>query len=257
MGRDAALSVAASYYGLASEYDVVYGGDWDAAVDRQGAAIDELIRELTPGATRILDCSCGIGTQAIGLARHGYQVQGTDLSERAVARARQEAARLGVTVDFSVADFRDLSGIAGPFDVVISCDNALPHLLSDDDVALALREMRSKLRPGGILVVSIRDFDVALRERPCEPVSTLVDGLPRRILVRLHEWEPPPSLIYVVRFIVLTEDVGWTVSEHATRYRALTRDTLIAASHNAGFADARFVRTTIVGGQQVLVAVNS
>ena len=156
-------SVVDFYDGLASDYHLVYGDRWDEAVERQGAALDRLIRHARPGATDILDCSCGIGTQAIGLARRGYRVSGTDLSQRSVERARLEAARLGAEIAFGVADFRDLAKVAGEFDVVISCDNAVSHLLGDADLSRALREMRSKLRPGGLLVVSTRDFDRAPR----------------------------------------------------------------------------------------------
>lgn len=58
---------------LAAEYEVVYSGEWDAAVDRWGRSLDELIRELHPATTDVLDCSCGIGTQPIGLALRGYR----------------------------------------------------------------------------------------------------------------------------------------------------------------------------------------
>lgn len=35
---------------------------------------------------KLLDCSCGIGTQAIGLALVVYNVTATDLSEKAIKR---------------------------------------------------------------------------------------------------------------------------------------------------------------------------
>ena len=196
---------------MASDYHLVYGDRWDAAVARQSAALDRLIRAGRPGATDVLDCSCGIGTQATGLAQRGYRVCGTDISPRSVERARGEALRLGAAVEFAVADFRDLDGVAGDFDVVISCDNALPHLFDDDDVSAALRAMRSKVRPGGLLITSTRDFDRALIERPSELQSTLIQGPPRRLFVRLHEWDSPDSALYTVRFFVLTERAaGWS-----------------------------------------------
>jgi glycine/sarcosine N-methyltransferase len=59
-------------------------------------------------------------------------------------------------VSFSVADFRDLSGIEGQFDVVISCDNTLPHLLDAADIPRALTQLRSKFRPSGPVVIRMR-----------------------------------------------------------------------------------------------------
>src|SRR4051812_6289415 len=56
------------YDGFADDYHLAYGGEWDAASERQGASLDRLIRDALPDARAILDCSCGIGTQALGLA---------------------------------------------------------------------------------------------------------------------------------------------------------------------------------------------
>src|SRR4051812_32653480 len=98
----------AFYDGFAPDYHLAYADRWDAAVERQGAVLDRLIHAAVPDAHDVLDCSCGIGTQAIGLALRGYAVRGTDLSGGAIARARAEAERLGAPVTFAVADIRDL-----------------------------------------------------------------------------------------------------------------------------------------------------
>jgi protein-L-isoaspartate O-methyltransferase len=175
-------SVLDFYDGLAADYHLVYGDRWDDAVDSQGAALDRVIRSLRPQANDVLDCSCGIGTQAIGLARRGYRVRGTDISERSLERARVEATRLGVTASFGVADFRDLHAVAGEFDVVLSCDNAIPHLLADEEVLQALRAMRSKLRPGGLLVISTPQLrqGAGRATRHCASAADRRTAAPRR-----------------------------------------------------------------------------
>lgn len=234
------------YDDFAADYHLAYGGRWDESVERQGRALDELIQEVAPGARRVLDCSCGIGTQAIGLALCGYEVVGTDLSEGEIARARSEAVRLGAPVEFGVADFRDLSGVEGEFDVVISCDNAVPHLLDPADVVTALAQMRAK---AGVVIVTLRDFDEALRDKP--PVAPTV-RVGDRVLVRLHEWDEDE---YTVRYVVLTEREGsWDVVEHRTRYRAITRAELEAAATAAGFASTSWSQRSIVGTQLTFVA---
>jgi glycine/sarcosine N-methyltransferase len=90
-----ASSVRDFYDGLAAEYHLVYGDHWDDAVARQGKVLDTLIRDVHGDAADVLDCSCGIGTQAIGLALRGHRVHGTDISEPSLERARVEATRLG------------------------------------------------------------------------------------------------------------------------------------------------------------------
>jgi glycine/sarcosine N-methyltransferase len=223
------------YDEFADDYHLVYGGNWEAAIDLQGAALDALIRDLVPDASTVLDCSCGIGTQAIGLGKLGYRVVGSDISPGEIERARREAQRLGVEASFLVADFRDLSGVEGEFDVVISCDNAVPHLLRESDVPKALGQMRAKTRSGGLLVITMRDFDRALAERPPIAPPVVIPGSPRRVLVRLHDWDESLPC-YTVRYVVLTEGDGeWKVKELGMRYRAITRAELTAAAEAAGF----------------------
>ncbi len=115
---------------------------------------------------RVLDCACGIGTQAIGLAKRGYCVHATDISRAEVERAQHEAERLGVHLTFGVADMRTLSQqVQGQYDAVIAFDNALPHLLTDDELAQAARELYATTSPGGVFMASIRDYDALLVER--------------------------------------------------------------------------------------------
>jgi hypothetical protein len=65
-------------------------------------------------------------------------------------RAEHEARARGAKVLFSVCDMRQAHEHHGSgFDVVISCDNSLPHLLTDDDLLVALKEMLACLSAGG------------------------------------------------------------------------------------------------------------
>ena len=251
------MSVRDFYDGLASEYHLVYQ-DWYAAVERQGAAMDRLIRGVHKNPVDVLDCSCGIGTQAIGLARLGYRVQGTDISERSLERARVEAARLGVDIAFAACDFRDLKPVKGAFDVVISCDNALPHLLTDEDLLRAFRAMRSKLRPGGLLLISVRDYDKELVDRPATATPQINPGPPRKVLVRLHDWDNPDSPMYTVHFLVLTEgQAGWTVAHHSSRYRAVGRATITRTAEEVGFTQVTwYAGKDVRFYQPVMTAVN-
>ena len=243
------------YDGLADDYHLVYGDDWDAAVEERGAALHALIRSHLPDATTVLDCSCGIGTQALGLALRGYHVVGTDISPGPIRRAQREAARLGVAVRFSVADFRDLSAVSGEFDVVISCDNAIPHLLDESDLPKALAQMRSKLRAGGLLVITMRDFDRALLDKHPIGSPAVIPGSPRRVLVRLHDWDDDRPC-YTVRYLVLTEaDGDWSVREHGVRLRAITRAELTRAAEASGFAEIEWPsEPAVVGRQPVMTA---
>ena len=143
------MSVQAFYDELAPLYHLVYE-NWEASVARQGTALASLIREhWGAGARTVLDAAVGIGTQALGLLPLGFRVTGSDLSHAAVNRAQREAATRHLPLTCLVADFRALPVRAASVDVVIVCDNSLPHLETPRDIETALGECFRCARPGG------------------------------------------------------------------------------------------------------------
>ncbi|MFN8522962.1 MAG: class I SAM-dependent methyltransferase [Chloroflexota bacterium] len=235
---------AQSFYdSLAERYHLLFG-NWDSSVQRQGAVLDALIAtELGPGQRRVLDVACGIGTQALGLAALGHSVHGTDLSPKAVSRLLGEAARLGVTIPAAVHDMRTLDRLPGEFDVVLACDNAVPHLLSDADLDLAVRGMRARLVPRGLLLLSQRDYDDLAQSRPRADTPRVFDepGGGRRIIFQVWDWGYDARTYVVHQYMVLERPSGErdTFHSHAT-YRALLRHELNAALAAAGFCEIRW-----------------
>jgi SAM-dependent methyltransferase len=152
------MSVRAFYDDLAPLYHLVYE-NWEASVGRQGSRLASVIAEQWGADARtILDAAVGIGTQALGLAGLGFRVTGADLSAVAVARAAREAARRGVALPCLVADFRALPFRERSVDVVLVCDNALPHLETEAEIQSALAECFRCARPGGGCLISMRDY---------------------------------------------------------------------------------------------------
>jgi hypothetical protein len=85
----------------------------------------------------------------------------------------------------------------------------------------------------------------------------MIAGPPRRVLVRLHDWDDDRPQC-TVRYLVLTEGIGeWTIAEHTTRYRAITRGELSHAAKAVGFDEISWPNElVIVGNQQVMTALN-
>ena len=128
------LEVGNFYDALAPWYHLVYQ-DWEATIARQGRALSSLLAsEWGSPPHRVLDAAVGIGTQALGLAAQGFRVTGSDISLAAVQRAREEAGRRGLQLGCLVGDVRALPVRSAAFEVVLACDNALPHLLSENDI---------------------------------------------------------------------------------------------------------------------------
>jgi SAM-dependent methyltransferase len=244
------------YQQLARDYHLIFA-DWTRAIERQGNALDRLIRScMTTLPAKILDCSCGIGTQAIALAQHGYTVHATDLSQAAVERAAKEAAAFGVSITFGVADFRMLAQqVDDTFDVVLSCDNALPHLLDDADLLLAAQNMYAKLNDHGLLLISMRDYDQALLDKPHTTAPVVYDeGDQRRVVFQVWDWSESGQTYTVTLFIITRENgAAWETHTFSTTYRALQRAELNTILEQAGFADIRWHMPQDTGYSQPMV----
>ena len=102
------------YDELAGDYHLIFA-DWDAAIAWEAGIIAGLLRELGVALGSVLDASCGIGTQAIGLAQAGYRVTATDISPTSVERCAREAGTRGLDIATAVADLRVLD-VDGPHD---------------------------------------------------------------------------------------------------------------------------------------------
>ena len=164
-----AKPVADFYDRLSPEYRHNMGWDWEAVMREEGVTLNRFLEDRMdrPGPYTLLDCSCGIGTQAIGLALQRHQVHATDLSTVSIDCARKEAENLGVEMSFGVADYRALGEtVSDTFDVVLTCDNSIAHCLKDEDLDAALASMKSRLNPDGILLISLRDYDALVMDKP-------------------------------------------------------------------------------------------
>jgi sterol 24-C-methyltransferase len=116
---------------------------------------------LPPGA-RVLDAGCGEGDVAIRLGtRFGLEVDGVDLLEANLRRARAKAARLGLSASlrFHRLDYGDLALPDELFDGAYTMET-LVHAF---DHRRALAELRRVLKPGGTL--SLFEYSVPPRSQ--------------------------------------------------------------------------------------------
>ncbi|QFY07591.1 methyltransferase domain-containing protein [Nonomuraea phyllanthi] len=86
--------------------------------------------EGAPPPGRALELGCGTGTNAVYLARHGWEVVAVDLVERAVEQARAKAAAAGAAVRVLWGDATRLDelDVPGRYDLFfdLSCFCAIP-----------------------------------------------------------------------------------------------------------------------------------
>ena len=136
---------------------------------------------------------------------------------------KKEAKKFGVKINFKVADFCKLENqIDGLFDVVISFDNSIPHLLDDRVITLAFKNIGSKLHKNGLFLASIRDYDQILKEKPSITTPYYYnDEQGKRVIFQVWEWD---ERIYTLHhFIIKEEKETWKTKHCSTKYRAILR----------------------------------
>jgi glycine/sarcosine N-methyltransferase len=256
-----AKPVTEFYDRLSPEYRHNMGWDWEAVMREEGATLDRFLQSQMdrPGPYTLLDCSCGIGTQAIGLALQGHQVHATDLSTVSIDCARKEADDLGVEMSFGVADYRELAAsVSDTFDVVLTCDNSIAHCLKDEDLDAALASMKSRLNSDGILLISLRDYDTLAIDKPRfnnEHVQDRPDG--RRIVFQLWDWADDGRRYHNTQFLIKQTNGNYELKPFETELRALLRDEIMAAVERAGYDDARWHVPEESGYYQPIVTARS
>ena len=239
------MDTAQFYDDIASHYDLIFE-DWEASMARHGDRIDQLIRTEIPSSEfaagiDLLDISAGIGTQALPLARKGYRVTARDISAAALDRLKEEAASRNLTIACELMDMRcpPIESRAS-FDVLLSFDNSLPHLLSDDQLLLALRASLEQLRAGGLFLASVRDYSAVPRTTSSTHQYGERTRQGRRFRLR-QDWTWTDADHYDATMIIEQQiHDQWFESTRTTmRYYAVALTRLLSLMEDAGFTHVR------------------
>lgn len=210
---------------MASHYDKLFL-DWDETTREQAIILNKIFNDNGfDCSAKILDCACGIGTQTIGLAKLGYNVTASDISDVELEEAKKRAERHNVNVRFTHADFRTLSEtFSEKFNIIIAMDNALPHMLSKSALEAAISSISNRIKPGGMFVASIRDYDALLADKP--PYSPpYIHKTQKGQRVSFQTWSWHGDNYRLVQYII--DDEGTTqISKFECEYRATRRDEL-------------------------------
>jgi glycine/sarcosine N-methyltransferase len=113
----------------------------------------------------VLDCACGTGWHLSMFHDMGLKASGSDISPEMLALAKINLE--GKYIPLKKEDFRSLGNSWGEnFEMITCLTTSLPHMLTDEDIILALTSMYNRLSPGGVLVVTSGITDALLNNKP-------------------------------------------------------------------------------------------
>lgn len=124
------------------------------------------------------------------------------------------------------------------FDGVISCENSVPHLLTDEDILQALQAFYACIHPGGGCLISLRDYDQENRGKGIVKTYGIRETDGKRYLVfQVWDFDGPHCNL---TFYFLEDDLQSNLSRtHVmrSRYYAISPHHLSSLMEVAGFTD--------------------
>lgn len=234
-----------SYADLARDYewlfpDEVIGGSGTVGATSPGSRdlLEGILETLPPGA-RVLDSACGIGADALALARRGFNVTASDGSASMVAEARRRCVQSGVEMDITQSSWQDLpERVPGAFELILCLGNSIVHTATKSKMISSLEGIKQVLGPEGVLVVDSRNWEYLYETRP-----RIITG--RRVIERrgvrsssLYIWTIPDDFNAPCRaeIVLLFEDASSAITHrrYAIDFTPFTRAALKDAIHAVG-----------------------
>lgn len=133
-------------------------GDFEKTCSRNRHLFDSL--NLQMGETgAAIDLGCGHGPQAIALAERGFHVIAVDACKTLIKDLRVRAASRALPVQAVLADIAEFAKrVPKGFDVAVCMGDTLTHLPTRAAAAGLIRDVGRRLVPGGMFIVSLRDY---------------------------------------------------------------------------------------------------
>ena len=229
------------YDKLASIYD--YFVNWENRLAYELPFLEQQLRTLgqDPSQIRVMDTACGTGHHAIALASLGFQVSGSDLFPEMVSLADANAKAAGEKVTFRTAGFGNISESfkqPGEFDAVFCLGNSLPHVNSNQDLEKTLLDFEDLLRPGGMLLLQMRNFDLVMGEKKrwMEPQS-VKDGSTEWLFLRFYDFEADGKIQFNILSLHRKANASWQTQLTSTHLLPIYSEKLKAELTSLGFRD--------------------
>ena len=227
-------SVRPFYGKYAWAYDLLI----ERPVRKECAAITDWLveRGVRPGS-RILDAGCGTGRYCAELARRGYLVEGVDRSPDLIRIARDSAA--GPSASFRVDDLLDVPPTQ--YDAIL-CRGVLNDFIDDDQRHAVLAVFAKALRPGGVLILDVRDWHATTERKQREPVfrKSVVTDRGKMTFTSTTALDPDNRQLLVSENHTLAGEAGIESADYQFVMKCWTRPELESGLERSGFRDVEY-----------------
>jgi SAM-dependent methyltransferase len=209
----------------------------DRPVAKECAAIAGWLveRGVFPGAP-LLDAGCGTGRYARELARRGYDVDGVDQSQDLVDIAKASAIRRPGSISFRVGD---LLALPDHRYAAILCRGVLNDFIDDAKREAAFISFARALRPGGVLILDVREWEATKERKRREPLfrKSVETDRGKLTFTSITALDAERQQLLVSEIHTLAADRGQHSSEYQFVMRCWTRPELEDALGRAGFGN--------------------
>ena len=175
------------WYDLPRYYDMIFGLDTPKEADFLEAAH---ARYATTRGRRAFEPACGSGRLLFELARRGWTVEGSDLSDNMLAYARERLQAAGLRARLSRADMAALPD-PGPrrrFDLAYSLVSTFKYLSTEKAARSHLACVARALKPGGIFVLGFHLSDY--EETHLSRERWVAEEGDTRVVCNIQGWPP-------------------------------------------------------------------
>jgi SAM-dependent methyltransferase len=215
-----------------------YAWAFDLLIDRpvgeDCAAIAAWLSErgVLPGAT-LLDAGCGTGRYAGELARRGYVVDGVDQSTELIETAKLSVRGHANSVSFHVGDL--LAPRAARYDGIL-CRGVLNDFVDDDARLSVFTAFAGALRPRGVLILDVREWEATRERKRREPVfrKSVATNRGRLTFTSTTELDLERRQLLLSETHTLVNDAGERSSDYRFVMRCWTRGELESALEKSG-----------------------
>src|SRR5262245_49889854 len=210
---------------------------------------------------RILDAGCGTGSYTLELAQRGYVVTGLDLSVPLLREAQKRANHGQASLTLVCGNLLTLP-FAQHYDGLL-CREVLNDLLDTASRQQVFFSFARVLRPGGVLILDVRDWQTTVARKRQEPVFEHSVVTPRGTLTfrSVPQLDPRQHQLRVAERHTLSTEASETVATYDFAMRCWTQEEwqhhLTQAEFGAIVYLGGYAPTAPVGASDRLVSIAS